>query len=544
MGPSDDTAKARGPDLKKSAPRNRSHASQRSEDVLGLQESVRLPRIRSRLRARKSISHSAPMDSVPASNQGQRRAQSLLRIQGAILVSRRAAMGQAARPGDSRAVESLRHDAGADRRPLRGTARPPARLQPSSLRDVLSPRTRGRPARRRRGRNRKPRHVRRRLSQISFGEGAAAYQRAQDEAAADHVFGVPMFFFDGEPFWGHDRLPILEERLTEAGLAADLAHKAIAHLMAEGYVRVILTTNFDRLLESALEAEGVKATILSTPDSIDGALPLVHTRRCVLKLHGDYQDTRIMNTSGEVSTYDGRTNKLLDQILDEFGLIVCGWSADWDEALRSAIKRCQSRRFTTYWTTLGNLTKAASQLVELRRSRVIEINSADSFFAELSEKVNSLADLSRQRPLDDALEVAALKRYLTEPKYRIELRDLLTAEREKLHKQLFSDQFRAQGVQPTADAVVERVAMYESATERMRDLLITGCYYGESQHLPLWVECLERTVTFPGPEAGFDTWTTLRRYPALLLLYAGGLQPRLPTTMKRCLGCLQDRSFE
>ncbi len=54
-----------------------------------------------------------------------------------------------------------------------------------------------------------------------IGEGAAAYQRAQDEAAADHVFGVPMFFFDGEPFWGHDRLPILEERLTEAGLAAD-----------------------------------------------------------------------------------------------------------------------------------------------------------------------------------------------------------------------------------------------------------------------------------------------------------------------------------
>ena len=51
------------------------------------------------------------------------------------------------------------------------------------------------------------------------GEGALAYQRAQDEAAADHVFGVPLFFFDGEPFWGHDRIPVLEERLTEAGLA-------------------------------------------------------------------------------------------------------------------------------------------------------------------------------------------------------------------------------------------------------------------------------------------------------------------------------------
>ncbi|MGC2305986.1 2-hydroxychromene-2-carboxylate isomerase [Candidatus Binatus sp.] len=51
------------------------------------------------------------------------------------------------------------------------------------------------------------------------GEGALAYQRAQDEAANDHVFGVPLFIFEDEPFWGHDRLPILEDRLTEAGLS-------------------------------------------------------------------------------------------------------------------------------------------------------------------------------------------------------------------------------------------------------------------------------------------------------------------------------------
>jgi len=50
------------------------------------------------------------------------------------------------------------------------------------------------------------------------GEGRAAYERAQQEAAEDHVFGVPFFIFRGEPFWGHDRIPMLEERLTEAGL--------------------------------------------------------------------------------------------------------------------------------------------------------------------------------------------------------------------------------------------------------------------------------------------------------------------------------------
>ena len=50
------------------------------------------------------------------------------------------------------------------------------------------------------------------------GEGQAAYERAQEEAAADRVFGVPMFIFEGEPFWGYDRMGLLEERLAEAGL--------------------------------------------------------------------------------------------------------------------------------------------------------------------------------------------------------------------------------------------------------------------------------------------------------------------------------------
>jgi 2-hydroxychromene-2-carboxylate isomerase len=51
-------------------------------------------------------------------------------------------------------------------------------------------------------------------------EGRDAYERCQQEAADDHVFGVPFFMFRGEPFWGHDRIPLLEQRLEEAGLAA------------------------------------------------------------------------------------------------------------------------------------------------------------------------------------------------------------------------------------------------------------------------------------------------------------------------------------
>jgi len=52
-------------------------------------------------------------------------------------------------------------------------------------------------------------------------EGAVEYDRLQEEAAADHVFGVPIFVFENEPFWGYDRIPMLEERLVEAGLVRE-----------------------------------------------------------------------------------------------------------------------------------------------------------------------------------------------------------------------------------------------------------------------------------------------------------------------------------
>jgi len=50
------------------------------------------------------------------------------------------------------------------------------------------------------------------------GGGPLDYERAQQDAATDQVFGVPMFYFQNEPFWGYDRMGLLEQRLTEADL--------------------------------------------------------------------------------------------------------------------------------------------------------------------------------------------------------------------------------------------------------------------------------------------------------------------------------------
>jgi 2-hydroxychromene-2-carboxylate isomerase len=50
-------------------------------------------------------------------------------------------------------------------------------------------------------------------------EGAAELERCIDEGHSDQVFGVPIFVWRGELFWGYDRMPLLEARLRECGLA-------------------------------------------------------------------------------------------------------------------------------------------------------------------------------------------------------------------------------------------------------------------------------------------------------------------------------------
>ena len=50
------------------------------------------------------------------------------------------------------------------------------------------------------------------------GEGGAEHDRLRLEAEASGVFGVPTFVFDGELFWGGDRIGLLRERLDEKGV--------------------------------------------------------------------------------------------------------------------------------------------------------------------------------------------------------------------------------------------------------------------------------------------------------------------------------------
>jgi hypothetical protein len=300
------------------------------------------------------------------------------------------------------------------------------------------------------------------------------------------------------------------------------AHQAIAELVRRGSVRVIVTTNFDRLIEQALTDAGVQYQVVSSAAGIAGMEPLPHAGCTVVKLHGDYAQLDQLNTVEELSAYAPEMGELLARILDEYGLIINGWSADWDHALVEAIQGTRSRRYPLYWTSRSAPGPAANGLIARHRAIKIERASADEFFPDIVSRLEALDSL-RAPQLTKAMAIAQLKRWLPDPLQHIRVHDLLMDETDRIAAVL-----RERSLDPSG--LIDG-AFHEREHDRLRDetdlllhLLVTGIYYDrDGTHSDLWVQVLQRLLNAKkSPNGGFnEKWWNLEHYPALLVMYSG-----------------------
>lgn len=296
------------------------------------------------------------------------------------------------------------------------------------------------------------------------------------------------------------------------------AHHAIARLVAAGFVKVIVTTNFDRLLEAALTNAGVEPSVVSSPSSAAGALPIAHTRCTIIKVHGDYLSPDLKNTVEELASYDPSIDRQLDEVFDQYGLIVCGWSGVWDTALRNAILRAPNRRYTTYWLHRSEVSPEAQEIMRHRSAVSVTISDADSAMEDLIEKVEALSAATDQRPADTAVAVAQLKRYLPDPVHRIRLHDLVMGEVDAAIEQI---QDLPTSGSFTPDAYAERMMRYEQAMSTVMRLLAAGAFFSDRvEHDRLWVRCTELLATRPREQSGLQMLVNMQQYPTVLALYA------------------------
>jgi hypothetical protein len=316
--------------------------------------------------------------------------------------------------------------------------------------------------------------------------------------------------------------PTEEERRENKKLPT-LAHSAIAQLVGSGHIRVIITTNFDRLFEAALEAAGISPVVIASADAATGAPPLAHSKCTLIKVHGDYLDHRIRNSPEALSNYDLAMDKLLDQVFAEYGLIVCGWSGDYDVALRAAIERSKIRRYPMYWTGLSEPAGTSKNLITLHSAQFAKIVGADAFFSSVVEKVTALDEFDRPHPLSTTAAVSALKRYLSEERYRIQLRDFLVDESIVVGDAIDTLFPPLESVVPTQDTVVTLMKRIEAACEKLAHIFANGSFYAKPEHAKSFFDSFNQIVIKSQSAERYQVWIDLRKYPALILVYAAGI---------------------
>jgi NAD-dependent SIR2 family protein deacetylase len=316
--------------------------------------------------------------------------------------------------------------------------------------------------------------------------------------------------------------PTDEER--EEGLKVpSKAHHAVAQLVKRGLVRVILTTNFDRLMEQALEAAGVSPQVIARPEAVNGMAPLAHAPATVVKLHGDYKDLGSRNTPEELSEYPEEWTTLLRQVFDEYGLLISGWSADWDTALVAALDATPNRRYPLYWDGRSSKGDTAQQVLANRQGLTIPSAGADELFRDLLASVEALDRLA-QPPLTTAMAVARVKRYLPDPIRRIDLHDLLL--------NAADDVAASVSEQPTSLPSIDGEKIQSIWNDHLQTvtplvhMLIAGVWHDpDGIHDPLLEDTLQRLV-----DAGTEPLSTVttgldsaRLWPALLATTAIGV---------------------
>src|ERR1700682_4306690 len=293
------------------------------------------------------------------------------------------------------------------------------------------------------------------------------------------------------------------------------AHEAIAELARGGWMQVIVTANFDRLMEDALTAASVPHKVIDRPEQApDGAVAIARGMVTVIKVNGDWADLDSRNTVQELVEYPAPLVDLLKRIFSEYGLLICAWSAEWDKALVRVLESTP-RRYPLYWDSRSSNKEDAQRILTRVGGHVIQAADADRLFRDLTSSVDAL-QLLAEPPLETAIAIARLKRALPDPIRRIELHDLIDGKVDDVTASLGSTfEGNANAVDP--DVLLDNIF---KTSKPLLALLVNGVRYDDGTHTRLWTDALQRLMEANRFATVIPAYEELQHYPALLVLRA------------------------
>jgi hypothetical protein len=294
------------------------------------------------------------------------------------------------------------------------------------------------------------------------------------------------------------------------------AHERLAALAEAGYIRVFITTNFDRVLERALQARGIEPVVITSAAELAAAPRREHTSCYVVKPHGDYLQETIRNTRGELADLGPEMTTELREIFDRYGVVVLGYSGT-DEAIAGVIRE-RGLRYGLYWVARSDPGAPARTLIEASGGRLIERDTASGFLGDLDRRLQ----VYREHPSGNTpVEVHDEVRSLVQAGDRIGLSETMRRERREFATSLSETIEHYRQGQPTADLMVEAHDLLLPALERRLSGLLPLIAY-DVESFGVEVRSITELMEPQPVVGGFTFWPELADWSTWWLAYASG----------------------
>lgn len=191
----------------------------------------------------------------------------------------------------------------------------------------------------------------------------------------------------------------LRDALATEKIASTVGHRALAAMLQMGRSRLVFTTNFDEVVETAYAAIAGKS--LST-FHIDGAYAAADALNAdqfplYVKLHGDFRYQSIKNLSSDLLENDQHLQKCFVAAAARFGVIVAGYSGRDENVmsmLRQAIDQNNAFPHGLFWTTpkLDSIAPNVRELIDYAhskgiRSGIVQTGTFDEMLSKIWRQV-------------------------------------------------------------------------------------------------------------------------------------------------------------
>lgn len=131
--------------------------------------------------------------------------------------------------------------------------------------------------------------------------------------------------------------------------------------------------------------------------------------------------------------------------------------------------------------------------------------------------------LNRQELTDEKTDIIEdVKQYISDERYKIKLDTLVTKELRHFLELTGNDNM-PMGTKNTNENIIERIKNYEKSIYNTQSILIVLSHWGIKSYVPILKKLITRTTDNIIMESGSTAWLYLRWYPALVMIYSGGI---------------------